>query len=158
MINYRWDGAVQPSKWWRWNLCSRLQSEWVRHNWWLGWMGPTWEGGQVSQSQTDLFSSLYPRYDSEGKYLGSLPDLETPRNHHGCTSFLTDNGEKVFACCPIIFLLYFKQALLVAGGQNAGRSTEIFLPSRGRWVTTTTNLPRFSNHLNWTFLSLQLSS
>jgi len=82
------------------------------------------------------------RYDSEGKYLGSLPDLETPRNHHGCTSFLTDNGEKVFACCPIIFLLYFKQALLVAGGQNAGRSTEIFLPSRGRWVTTTTNLPR----------------
>ena len=27
MINYRRDGALQPSKWWRWNLCSCLQSE-----------------------------------------------------------------------------------------------------------------------------------
>ena len=44
----------------------------------------------------------------------------------------------------------FKKVLLVAGGYNHGflSSIEIFFPSNGRWVTTTTNLPRFSNHLN----------
>ena len=104
---------------------------------------------------------LYPRYDSEGKYLGSLPDLATPRRFHSCTSFLTSNNEKVSTCCPIIFLLYFKQALLVAGGRNNGgfqiSSTEIFLPSDGRW-TSGGNLPRFSNHLNETLFALQLAS
>ena len=52
--------------------------------------------------------------------------------------------------CPIIFLLYFKQVLLVAGGINSGwlASTETF--SNGRW-TPGGNLPRWkylSNHLN----------
>jgi len=67
------------------------------------------------------------RYDSEGKYLDSLPDLATPRFYHSCTSFLTSNGE---------------QALIVAGGWNGGgylSSTELF--SNGRWKTGG-NLPR----------------
>ena len=51
---------------------------------------------RYSSSLSLLFSSpLYPRYDSEGKYLGSLPDLATPRRHHSCTTFLTSNGDQV---------------------------------------------------------------
>ena len=40
--------AVSPSKWWTWNLCSRLQSEWVCHDWGLQWQWLSWESGQVS--------------------------------------------------------------------------------------------------------------
>jgi len=79
------------------------------------------------------------RYDSEGKYLDSLPDLPTPRFYHSCTSFLTSNGEqvKISTSCPILFLLYFKQALLVAGGWGYGGgylSSTVFF-SNGRWKT-----------------------
>ena len=103
------------------------------------------------------------RYDSEGKYLASLPDLATPRAGHACSSFFT-NGEqvKISPSCLIIFLLYFKQALLVAGGGYRGYrgylvSTEIY--SNGVWRTVG-NLPRWkhlSNHLNYSSLRLQLS-
>ena len=84
-----------------------------------------------------------PRYDSEGQYLGSLPDLATPRIEHACTSFLTGNGEqvKISTCCPIIFLLDFKQALLVAGGLEGGTTTELYIPSNNGW-TTGGSLPR----------------
>jgi len=81
------------------------------------------------------------RYDSEGNYLGSLPDLATPRRFHACTSFLTDNGE---------------QALLVAGGFNGIdylSSTELF--SNGRW-TTGGNLPRPLVSLKAGFFKQQL--
>jgi hypothetical protein len=62
------------------------------------------------------------RYNSEGKYLDSLPDLPTPRFYHSCTSFLTSNGE---------------QALLVAGGWGYGGgylSSTVFF-SNGKWKT-----------------------
>lgn len=79
------------------------------------------------------------RYDSEGKYLGSLPDLATHRAFHACTSFLTNSGKK---------------ALLVAGGYNGEQlsTTEIYLPSTNEW-TTGGNLPRVmyglrAGHLN----------
>jgi len=83
-------------------------------------------GGTPGEGDSDVHGKV-DRYDSEGNYLGSLPDLAKPRRSHGCTSFLTDNGE---------------QALLVAGGWNHDgelSSTELF--SNGRW-TTGGNLPR----------------
>jgi len=60
------------------------------------------------------------RYDSQGNYLGSLPDLIEPRGDHACASFTSSNGEKGF---------------LVAGGVVWGylSSTEIFLPSENKW-------------------------
>merc|ERR1712083_508328 len=57
------------------------------------------------------------RYDSQGNYLGSLPDLIEARSDHACASFTSSNGEKGF---------------LVAGGAGR-RATEIFLPSENRW-------------------------
>jgi len=72
------------------------------------------------------------RYDSQGKYLGSrsLPDLGTARDSHACATFISSNGE---------------EGLLVAGGQdkryNRLSSTEVFLPSTGKW-TSGGNLPR----------------
>ena len=88
------------------------------HNWGLLW--PTWEGGQVFKSSLSPSSSSFcPRYDSEGKYLGSLPDLATPRKNHGCTSFVSKQGEQV----KIIFLLYLKnRACLLRGVQTASSS------------------------------------
>ena len=90
-------------------------------------------------------TSFCPRYDSEGKYLDSLPDLATPRRSHACTTFTSENNEevKISTSCPIICFLCFKQTLLVVGGYHNYlvelSSTEIF--SNGRW-TTGENLPR----------------
>jgi len=71
-------------------------------------------------------SSFCPRYDSEGNYLDSLPDLAKQRWQHACTTFFTNS----------------EQVLLVAGGLR-GRgpiaSTEIY--SNGVWRTGA-NLPR----------------
>ena len=39
---------------------------------------------------------LLPRYDSEGKHLGSLPDLITARYDHACSTFTSD-GEEVLS-------------------------------------------------------------
>ena len=36
-----------------------------------------------------------PRYNSQGKYLGSLPDLGTARYEHACTTFVSSDGEEV---------------------------------------------------------------
>jgi len=82
------------------------------------------------------------RYNSEGKYLDSLPDLFTPRAYHACTSFFT-NGE---------------QALLVAGGFVSGQgepesSTEIY--SNGVWRPGG-NLPRAMNGLRAAHLNQQV--
>jgi len=69
------------------------------------------------------------RYDSEGNYLDSLPDLATPRWQHACTTFFTNS----------------EQVLLVAGGlKRPGprptlASTEIY--SNGVWRPVG-NLPR----------------
>ena len=99
-------------------------------------------------SSTSLSSSSFcPRY---GENPGYLPDLVTPRQHHGCSSFLTDQGEEVpvSKSCPISRLVYFEQAILVAGGSVEGSegwipisSTELFLPSTNRW-TKVGSLPR----------------
>ena len=98
----------------------------------------------------------HPRYDSEGNYLGSLPDLMTARDNHACSAFTSD-GEEVLSAhlinvvfqkkkVPMLFhyLLFFKQGLLVAGGYNRGylSSTEIYLPSNNQWAEAK-NLPRF---------------
>merc|ERR1712130_606849 len=89
-----------------------------------------WEDGFVTigGSQLPNAHGKVDWYDSEGKYLGSLPDLETPRMHHTCTTFIS----------------YDEQVLLVAGGERNGiklTSTELFFPSINRW-TTRENLPR----------------
>ena len=84
-------------------------------------------------------SSIRPRYDSDGNYLDSLPDLATPRDNHGCTTFFASGEQvKISTCCPIIFPF---QALIVAGGYNGDilSSTEIF--TNGMW-TPGGNLPR----------------
>jgi hypothetical protein len=81
------------------------------------------------------------RYDSEGKYLDSLPDLATPRYNHACTSLIS-NGERV---------------LLVAGGSDNNNdelaSTEIF--SNGRWRRVG-NLPRALSGLRAAHLNQQV--
>ena len=97
-----------------------------------------WTGIIITIAITILFLS---RYDSKGKYMGSLPDLPTTRSHHGCTSFVA-NGVQVKISTNS---LNFKKVLLVAGGQggfNGGylASTEMFLPSKNAW-TTGGNLP-----------------
>merc|ERR1712183_285096 len=70
------------------------------------------------------------RYDSQGTYLGSLPDLNKARSGHACTTFVASNGE---------------EGLLVAGGRGevytVSVSTELYLPSTGRW-TSGENIPR----------------
>jgi len=70
------------------------------------------------------------RYDSQGNYLGSLPDLATARYYHACATFVSSEGE---------------EGLLVAGGKdnnwNPLSSTEVYSPSSGRW-TSGGSLPR----------------
>ena len=139
----RWEGA-DSSKWCIGNMCTEL-GRWLPHNWGCWWSKSPWEGGQVLKSSLSPSSSSFcPRYNSGGKYLGSLNDLATPRAGHACTTFFT-NGEqvKISKSCPIIFLLCFKQALLVAGGESTKgarlTSTEIF--TDGKW-SAGGNLPR----------------
>ena len=115
---------ADSSKQWLGNMCTDL-GRWLPHNWgsqWFwgfdGWSHCEWEGGQVCNSSSSS-SSFCPRYDSEGKYLGSLPDLATPRTNHGCTSFVSKQGEQV----KIIFLLYLKnRAFLLLEVQVASSS------------------------------------
>jgi hypothetical protein len=81
------------------------------------------------------------RYDSDGTYLDSLPDLATPRYNHACTMVIS-NGEKT---------------LLVAGGSDNNNdelaSTEIF--SNGRWRRVG-NLPRALSGLRAAHLNQQV--
>ena len=115
----------------------------------IGGAGDSGTHGKVDRYTIviNLFLSFCLRYNSEGKYLDSLPDLATPRMHHACASFLTGNGEqvKISSCCPILFLLYFKQTLLVAGGWDNNvdplSTTELYFPLMNRW-TTGGHLPR----------------
>ena len=75
-------------------MCS-CQPHWICHDWGL-YKWPTWEGGQVFKASLSPSSSSFcPRYDSEGRYLSSLPDLATPRYHHGCATLVSATGEKV---------------------------------------------------------------
>jgi len=80
-------------------------------------------------SDSDLHGKV-DRYDSQGNHLGSLPDLSTARRSHACATFLSSAGE---------------EGLLVAGGADSNwnrfSSTEVYLPSIGRWISGG-NLPR----------------
>ena len=103
------------------------------------------------KSSSPSSSSFCPRYNSKGNYVDSLPDLATPRERHSCTTFVSAAGEKV-KISTTNFVLYFKQALIVAGGYGnvAGgygslsrlSSTELFFPSRNAW-TAGGSLPRY---------------
>ena len=46
---------------------------------------------------TTAIIHFLPRYDSQGKYLGSLPDLGTARYTHACATFVSSDGEEVGA-------------------------------------------------------------
>ena len=160
----------------------------IHHNWGGGsgttrtntkrdWSHSPRECGEVVKSY--LFS-FCPRYNFEGRYLGSLPDLAVPRKMHACSSFLVEGEEvNISSSCPNIFLLFFKQVLLVAGGwgydkttmstaeyskagtqlypagyQGPLSSTECFFPSRKKW-TREEKLPRWKylwNHFIIIFL------
>jgi len=100
-----------------------------------------WEDGflTIGGYGNSVWHGKVDRYDSEGKYKDSLPDLATPRSGHGCTSFIT-NGE---------------QALLVAGGWDGSArlaSTEIY--SNGVWRPGG-NLPRAMSGLRAAHLNQQ---
>merc|ERR1712032_23595 len=96
-----------------------------------GWGSSYLRNWATSETEDAVHGKVY-RY---GENPGYLPDLVTPRQHHGCSSFLTDQGE---------------EAILVAGGMVKGwngevgtpiSSTELFLPSTNRW-TKVGSLPR----------------
>ena len=96
--------------------------------------------------------------------MDSLPDMATPRREHGCTTFVSTNGEKVRKNINNYLCSVFQQALLVAGGYDSSgdptSSTELFFPSKNAW-TTGGNLPRLkylSYPLNLSSLSLQHNS
>jgi len=73
-------------------------------------------GGCCSHGKVD-------RYNSEGNYLDSLPDLLEARRRHACTTFTSSSGE---------------EGLLVTGGYNVNigffSSTELYLPSKKQWT------------------------
>jgi len=87
--------------------------------------------GGGSARDSDLHGKV-DRYDSQGNHLGSLPDLGTARGYHACATFVSSAGE---------------EGLLVAGGSEGTNkddglsSTEVYLPSKGRWTSGGT-LPR----------------
>jgi len=112
----------------------------------MGTCALVWEDGFLTiggwDGESESPHGKVDRYDSEGKYLESLPNLATPRYLHGCSSFLM-NGE---------------QALLVAGGDKDGgrlATTELFFPSTGKWRPGG-NLPRAMGGLRAAHLNQQV--
>ena len=63
-----------------------------------------WTG--ESPSPFYITTPFFARYDSEGKFLDSLPDLHEPRFAGTCTTFISSNGEEVFHLNPIHFFLF----------------------------------------------------
>jgi len=90
----------------------------------------SYQGAVVMMGGGDPLHGKVDRYDSEGNYLDSLPDLLEARSQHACTTFKSSNGE---------------EGLLVTGGSKSGRlplsSTELYLPSKNKW-TRGGDLPR----------------
>ena len=88
--------------------------------------------------------TLYPRYDSQGQHLGSLPDIITPRADHACATFVSSRGEQVGFQKLTIFYLLIEKGFLITGGAGSNgelSSTELYLPSKKKW-TPGGNLPR----------------
>jgi len=80
--------------------------------------------GRKTENDAFAIHGKVHRYDSEGRYLETLPNLNQRRADHACSTFVSSQGE---------------QGVLVVGGLSASwaigaSSTEIFLPSSGRWV------------------------
>ena len=109
-------------------------------------MGGGWRGhGKVDRweiNNNDIITHFCFRYDSEGNYIDSLPDLLEARRQHACVTFTSSSGEEVWFQDLYHFLI-FPQGLLVAGGAYYGRfsSTELYLPSKKQW-TRGGDLPR----------------
>ena len=108
-----------------------------------------------------IWTAFWPRYDNKGvvldvinaHYRGTVPPIKTPRKHHACATYVSDQGEQVaanmfqFLNSPFATL----QGVLVTGGINPhdGKfeaSTEIYLPSEGSW-STGFPLPRQKNNI-----------
>ena len=51
--------------------------------------------GKVDRWESNISSPLAPRYDSEGNFLDSLPDLLEARWKHACTTLEFPNGTEV---------------------------------------------------------------
>ena len=100
-----------------------------------------WTGG----SPIFPLLSQSPRYDSDGKFLDSLPDLLEARWKHACTTLEFPNGTEVLKKILFFPLCCFeKQILLVAGGIDQNdkylSSVELLLPNQ-QW-TKGGDLPR----------------
>jgi len=104
---------------------------------WFATCAVSYQGGFVIMGGGGYVHGKVDRYDSEGNYLDSLPDLLEERRHHACTTFTSSSGE---------------EGLLVAGGFNRYKgatylsSTELYLPSKKQW-TRGGDLPRVIDDL-----------
>ena len=62
-------------------------------------MGGGWRGhGKVDRweiNNNDIITHFCFRYDSEGNYIDSLPDLLEARRQHACVTFTSSSGEEV---------------------------------------------------------------
>ena len=87
------------------------------------------------------------RYETNGHYLGSLPDLNQHdgMQYHACTTFVSAQGEQVDIQIDFQIHNFGKQGLLAAGGysysQNYISTVELYLPSTNQW-TNGGELPR----------------
>ena len=77
-----------------------------------------------------IIRDLCPRYDSQGNYLGSLPDLEVARHKHACASFFSNQGEQVSLKKLLNSILLSKR-----GGWSLGVSTTIMAMNRAQKYT-----------------------
>ena len=112
MIYYRRE-AVWSSTWWKWSLCSRLQSEWVCHDWGLWWQTRSWEGGQVSHHNQSTPPLSIPGMTLKANTWAPFPTWQhlDGRTAAPVFSLATTRRWKVSTCFPIIFLLYFTPGL-----------------------------------------------
>ena len=87
------------------------------------------------------------RYETNGHYLGSLPDLNqhTGMQYHACSTFVSAKGEQVGFHIDFQIQISVKQGLLAAGGysysSNYFSTVELYLPSTNQW-TNGGELPR----------------
>ena len=85
-----------------WSLCGSLQWEWIS-----GHLGERSHPCQVLQifQYSVIWTALWPRYDYKGvvldvinaHYRGTVPPIKTPRKHHACATYVSDQGEQVAA-------------------------------------------------------------
>jgi len=86
--------------------------------------GDITDGNDGKRREARAIHGKVHRYNSDGEFLETLPDLNHRRAEHACTTFVTAQGE---------------EGVLVVGGSGRiwatmEETTEIFLPSTGRWT------------------------